>query len=460
MKLLSKHKWPEIAVFLMLTLAILITFNLKKWQGQNAVINWDVTNYYCYLPATFIYGDPTLTFTKDNPSAWYDKFVPLTTPNGNKVIKMSMGLSIVYSPFFAIAHFLAPKLGYDNGGYSTPYSFALVMSSIVFFLLGLFFLRKLLSLFYEPKIVLITLFVVGIGTNLLYYTAIRSPMSHSYNFALITIFVWLALKWLDKPRILNTILLGLLIGLISLIRPTNSIIIVFLLLYKVTSFQSLLDRIKFIFQKYYLLVIMVIFCILVWIPQLLYWKAVSGHYFYFSYQGESFFFNNPQIIKGLFSYRNGWFVYTPLMFFSVIGIVFLYKHQKDFFWPILIFSLLNIYIILSWWCWWYVGYGNRPFIDSYGIMAIPFATGLSWLFSKRNWIKLVSVCIIVLLVSLNLFQTFQYHRGYIQFDSMSKAAYWDIFLKVDPKNSFWGLLEKPDYNKALKGIYENLPQKE
>ncbi|MBL6963955.1 MAG: hypothetical protein ISR55_09030 [Bacteroidetes bacterium] len=433
---------------------------MKRWEHQNKVITWDVTNYYSYLPATFIYGDPLLEFTKENPAAWYDKFVPLTTPSGNKVIKMTMGLSFVYAPFFAIAHILAPKLGYDNGGYSPPYKFALMMSSVVFFLIGLLILRKLLSRFFEPKVVIFTLLVVGLGTNLLYYTAIRSAMSHSYNFALITLFLWLGIKWIEKPRMMNSIYLGLLIGLISLIRPTNSIIIVFLLFYKVKSFNALLDRFKLLITKYYLVLIMLILCVLVWLPQLIYWKAVSGHYFYFSYQGEGFFFNNPQIIKGLFGYRNGWFVYTPLMFFSFVGIAFLFKHQRDFFWPVLIFALLNIYIILSWWCWWYVGYGNRPFIDSYGIMAIPFATLISWLFSQRNWIRMTSMTLIILFICLNLFQTWQYYKGFIQYDSMSKKAYWEVFLDADPQDKFWGLLEKPNYEKALKGIDENLPPQE
>ena len=85
---------------------------------------------------------------------------------------------------------------------------------------------------------------------------------------------------------------------------------------------------------------------------------------------------------------------------------------------------------------------------------------MSWIFEKKQWLRTVTISIILLFVSLNLFQTYQYYKGYIQFDSMSKAAYWDVFLKADPKNSYWGLLEKPDYKKALEGIYENHPPKD
>ena len=285
-------------------------------------------------------------------------------------------------------------------------------------------------------------------------------MSHSYNFALITLFVWLSIQWHNKPKIVNSTLIGLLIGLIVLIRPTNILVVIIFLLYRVSSLNDLKDKLKLFLSKYYLILIILLAFVLVWIPQLLYWKAVSGQYFYFSYQGERFFFGNPQILKGLFSYRNGWLIYTPLMSMALVGLFFIYKNQKAFFWPIMIYSILSIYVITSWWCWWYVGYGNRAFIDLYGVMAIPFAAFMSWIFEKKQWLRTVTISIILLFVSLNLFQTYQYYKGYIQFDSMSKAAYWDVFLKADPKNSYWGLLEKPDYKKALEGIYENHPPKD
>ena len=456
----AKFDYNNILIVLSLVIALYVIFNIKNYKQADKVISWDVTNYYSYLPATFIYGDVLLNFTKEQPEKWYDKFVPLTTPTGGKVIKMSMGLSYCYAPFFAIAHVIAKITPYQDGGYSLPYRLALMLSSVCFFALGLIYLKKILIRLYSKQVVFITLLVIGLGTNLFYYTAIRSAMSHSYNFALITLFVWLSIQWHNKPKIVNSTLIGLLIGLIVLIRPTNILVVIIFLLYRVSSLNDLKDKLKLFLSKYYLILIILLAFVLVWIPQLLYWKAVSGQYFYFSYQGERFFFGNPQILKGLFSYRNGWLIYTPLMSMALVGLFFIYKNQKAFFWPIMIYSILSIYVITSWWCWWYVGYGNRAFIDLYGVMAIPFAAFMSWIFEKKQWLRTVTISIILLFVSLNLFQTYQYYKGYIQFDSMSKAAYWDVFLKADPKNSYWGLLEKPDYKKALEGIYENHPPKD
>ena len=62
---------------------------------------------------------------------------------------------------------------------------------------------------------------------------------------------------------------------------------------------------------------MALMVVLVWVPQMIYWNEMTGHWLYFSYgSDERFFFGDPAIIKGLFSYRKGLFIYTPLLLFA------------------------------------------------------------------------------------------------------------------------------------------------
>jgi hypothetical protein len=104
-------------------------------------------------------------------------------------------------------------------------------------------------------------------------------------------------------------------------------------------------------------------------------KQTPAHGSYYSYGDEGFFFTNPQIINGLFSYRKGWLIYTPLMIFALLGILTLARRKfQQFFIPVLIFTVANIYVVYSWWCWWYGGsFGSRPMIDSYPLMAVALA---------------------------------------------------------------------------------------
>jgi len=428
-------------------------YSYKMWRGDNRVITWDVTSYYSYLPATFIFKDPQLKFINENREFYLDKFVPLKSPTGGNVIKMSMGLSIVYSPFFFLAHLVAKITHFQADGFSEPYRLALILSSFLFNIFGLIWLRKLLLNYFTKIAVIWTLCAVAMGTNLLYYTAVRSAMSHSYNFALINLFILLVINWYKKQHFLNSIFLGLTGGLIVLIRPTNAVIALFFIFLGINSFNDMKSRISLIFQKFHLILIILIFSIIVWIPQLLYWKATTGQYLFFSYQGESFFFNNPQIIKGFFSYRNGWLLYTPIMIFSFFGFLQLYKNKNGLFWPVLLTFSVFIYLVLSWWCWWYVGFGNRAFIDIYGLLAIALAAFIEWISKLKTIFHYVFIPIFIFLILLNIFQCWQYKMGYIQFDSMSKKAYWSVFGSFNPHDRFWKYLKYPDYDKAIQGIY-------
>jgi hypothetical protein len=55
------------------------------------------------------------------------------------------------------------------------------------------------------------------------------------------------------------------------------------------------------------------------------------------------------------------------------------------------------------------------------------------------------------LISLNLFQTRQYYKGVIHWDSMSKKAYWNTYFRTRPAPNLYEVIEPPDYSAALQG---------
>ena len=117
-----------------------------------------------------------------------------------------------------------------------------------------------------------------------------------------------------------------------------------------------------------------------------------------------------------------------------------------------------VYVLSSWWSWWFGGgFGIRSYIDMYGVLAIPIAATLSAGLKGKIPVKIASLSLVVLLISLNLFQVFQYRHRIIHYDSMTKKAYWSVFLKKRHPANFYQMLEKPDYQKARKGVYEIVP---
>jgi hypothetical protein len=148
-----KSFWSKRITYLLILVIVANVFSLKQWQNaeqNNRIIEWDVVSYYSYLPATFIYKDISLEFTKDTSKHyeqrhlfWYQK-----APNGGRVIKMTMGMAILYSPFFLIAHTYASNSEtYKPNGFSIPYEFMLCVSCLFYLFIGLNYLRKLLLFF-------------------------------------------------------------------------------------------------------------------------------------------------------------------------------------------------------------------------------------------------------------------------------------------------------------------------
>lgn len=480
-----------------LIIALIFTFmtvnmlTVKHWKEEQRVIEWDAISYYAYLPAAFIHHDLSLSFADgyDGPHklvVWPEK-----GPEGKYVIKTTMGLSLVWMPFFLAGHVVALITGADAGGYSEPYKFFLLVSALVYLLIGLIFLRRILLAYASDRITAIVLASVTLGTNLYWYTLFQGTMTHVYSFALINAFIWYSMKWHDSAREKSDIVLrsggvggtahaenkvmksraaevfipgwqknwpairlGLLLGLITLIRPTNIIIVVFFVLYGVVSSRDLKNRIFALLSGYRQLLLVSLMIIIVWLPQMIYWKEMTGQWLYFSYgSDERFFFGDPAILKGLFSWRKGLFIYTPLLLFSFSGIMALWFKRSPHALAITVFVPLNIYIIFSWWCWWYGGgFGQRAFIDSYALMAVPAAALLTAAMNARmKLLKTMTVTIFLLLMSLGIFNNLQYYYGAIHWDSMTREAYLDSFGRVRPSARFNNLLEAPDYEKAREG---------
>jgi hypothetical protein len=177
--------------------------------------------------------------------------------------------------------------------------------------------------------------------------------------------------------------------------------------------------------------------------QLGYWKYASGNWIHFSYEDEGFNFAAPQIWKGLFSYRKGWFVYTPLALIAIAGIIPIFRKYRAMSLGIVIFLAMNIYVVFSWYQWYYGGgFGSRPMIETYAVLAFPLAGLLEWVLRRRQKAaRIFSAIILMLVLVLNIFQTYQYSLGVIPWDHTNKEYYWEVFLQLETTEEEWRLLD-------------------
>ncbi len=413
--------------------------------SPTVAFEWDTDQYYSYLVAFFIEGDLSFNF----PNNYWLHDGPL----GVKIQKMSMGVALLEMPFFLLGHLVAKLGGYPLTGYSAPYVWSVNLGVLLYVFIGLNLLRKALLKFYSQFATSLTLVGVFIGTNLLYYTISTPTMGHSFLFFLFSALIYLTIRWHEDKKNIHLYLGVFVAGFIAVVRPNHAFAILIPVLYNVTSWESLKEKFKLIGSLKFKLIIALILFLIPIIPQLLYWKIYAGSWLYFSYNKEGFFFDNPQIVEFLFSYRKGWFIYTPIMLLAFVS-MFFYKN-KSLSVSSWVYVIPSIYIISSWWCWWYgASYGMRAMIDFYPLFAFPLAYFFDYF--KRNLnLKILGVGVIALFVYFNLFGTIQYQRIIIHWDAMTRDSFWYSFQKIslskDERAMFESLLNYPDYEKALEG---------
>jgi hypothetical protein len=449
--------WSNLAIVIVFYVIISQTFSLKFYQNPRRIIDSDVSNYYAYLPLTFIFDQMDYHFDETSFPIVKDYLYSIPVGNGNSINPYTMGLAIAYSPFFFAVHLPMKWMNYPTTGFSQPYRISIILACLFYVLTALFLLKRILRKIFDDRITGISIIAVVLATNLLYYLTFEPGMPHAFNFAFGIYFLYLTIRWHENPGVLNSIGIGLLSGMISLIRPTDLIIALVFILWKVTSFGAIKNNILLFLRKWYLILIILFFAFLVWVPQMMYWNYFTGQYLYNPYKdlGFKFFFDNPQIYISLFSYRKGWLLYTPVMLLLIPGFVVLYRKYREYFWPVFIYFFINLWIISSWSLPWYGGsYGHRAYVASYSIMVIPLAAAFSAIFPGRKILGFITVIFITgLFVWHNLFQLVQYHNGAIHYVSMTKEAYWDSFMHKHPSPRLKFLLAFPDYESAKTGKY-------
>ena len=193
------------------------------------------------------------------------------------------------------------------------------------------------------------------------------------------------------------------------------------------------NKAAFLRQQIPALAVSLILFISVVFVQLAYLKYMSGSWFHFSYEEEGFNFSSPQIINGLFSYRKGWFIYTPLALAAVSGIIPLAKKHRQMAVLISVYLGLTLYLVFSWHAWSYGGsFGCRPMIESLAILALPLGALLHVVYHQRSKLLKTGFSVLVIaFVLLNAFQSYQIMYSIIPWDNNNDTYYWRTFGKLE-----------------------------
>lgn len=413
-------------------------------------LTWDVFGYYLYLPSLFIYQD--LGMEKEEVyEGLMDEYEPSSTfyqvtenEEGDKVMRYPLGWALLYAPFFFLGHSIALLTSFQADGLSPPYQYAIGYGSLLFSLGGLFAFRSFLLRFFDDRISSLLLVLVALGTNFLHMTSKESALTHNHLFALFALFCICTLQWHRRPSSRTAFGIGLIGGLMIISRPSTILVFLVPLLWDVSSWRSFVEKLRALFaERAHHLWLLILGTALPGLLQMIYWKLYAGSFIFYSYQDPSVGFDllSPYTFEFLFSFRKGWFIYTPLAALFLLGFFFYPKRDpkwKGCLAPILVYFIAHLYLTSSWTCWWYAGadYSQRAMLETYVLLALP----MGWLLERmrrldRKW-SLIGAIPLGLLVLINLFHTWQFHQGIIHPTRMTMAYYSKIAGKTYKKEAW------------------------
>ncbi len=445
MNYINKYILIIISVVLILC-ASNINWGGDKWKN---IILSDGKGYYAYLPALFIYHDLNLGFYDEVEQAYYYKNTfydyRASDKQGNVIDKYFSGTALLMLPFFLLAHLLSIIAGLPTDGYSKFYPILINLAAIFYLIAGLYYLKKILQgvalrfsktkglLVEESKahqqIITIVLIAFVFGTNLFYYAIVEPAVSHVYSFFSITALIY-SFKKLTLSHERNYLLLfALFLGITILIRPVN-VLVLFALPFICENYRQMTTLLSFLVKNIYLTIFSILIVLGVIAIQFIIYKLQTGQFFIDAYSYEHFNWLKPEFLNILFSYKKGLFVYTPLLFISLAGLIPLFQQNRYQFFAFIAFFILLTYVLSSWWCWYYGGsFGLRAYVEFYALFAILLTTML--LNFKNTILKKFYYAAILIALIVCVLQTYQYRYYQIHWSEMTKEKYWEVFLRID-----------------------------
>lgn len=436
-----------------LLVCVLIAFVLVQYRANYSdlkpprtikITTWDALGYYMYLPAMFIYKDvtelkwfPEIDQKYDVSGGWV--YQANKHKNGNYVFKYFGGVAIMQAPWFLVGHTVALNTAFEADGFSPPYQYAIGFGMIIYIILSIFLLRHILLRYYDDPTVAITILLLMLASNSIQYVSIDNAQSHVAIFPLYVLLLYTTIKWHEDPKIIWAASTGLVIGLATICRPTEAIMILIPLLWNSETKEKTREKWQMVKQHKSQLYFLALFGLIGILPQLIYWKYASGSFIYDV--GSAWDFLTPHF-RVLVGWEKGWFIYTPVTIFFVAGLFFIKKYP--FRKAVIYFCLANIYIIIAWRIWRYGGsYSTRALVQSYPVFALALAALIQRL-KPTKW-RYAFYVLGLYLIFVNLFQIWQYNETILHYDHMNRRYYSRIYLNPNPTPLDVSLMDTKDW---------------
>jgi hypothetical protein len=467
----------------------------------NPWVRGDGVGYYAYLRAPII--EHSLNFENDYRSAnasfrggRVDENGNLRpefrTPTGHLENHFTIGPAILWSPFFLLAHagvLLSRLLGAHVAadGFSSPYRISMAFASALYAFLALLLSFRLARRYVDEWCAFLATIAIWWASSLAIYMYFNPSWSHALSAFIVALFIWCWHETRPVRRPLHWLLLGLITGIMLDVYYPNAMVLVILLIEAPPQYAAALrshfaktppaaavtaaadaavlrprsakapggdvataadaatpvaPTLSALLANHALFAATAFVC---FVPTLLAHHIIYGNALESGYvQLRDWLWRSPVFFSVLFSSEHGLLSWTPLLLFSLIGLVFFARRKPSVGVPLLA-AACALYLFISCYPDWagISSYGNRFFVSITMLFVVGLAVFLDAILRlfpvRRRAFFVVSSAVLSLFMLWNVGLMFQWGshlvpaRGPISFPEMIHNQFFVVPQQLNAK---------------------------
>jgi hypothetical protein len=374
----------------------------------NPWVRGDGVGYYAYARAPII--EHSLDFTHDyqraNTSFRENRLdengqprPEFRTRTGHIENHFTVGPAILWTPFLLIAHagvLLARSLGsaVPADGFSAPYRIAMALATAIYGFLGLFISFRLARKYVDERWALLATLAIWWASSLPVYMYFNPSWSHAQSAFVVALFLWYWHETRDSRNLMQWIVLGALAGVMLDVYYANAMLFVIL------PFEALRDysaafrratpgtpRVSQLLARHLLFAIALFVCLL---PTFMAHRIIYGSILESGYIPISQWnWTSPYFLSVLLSANHGLISWTPILLFSIIGLLAFWRSVPRVGATFLLAALAFYFFIAAYPDWAGISsYGSRFFVSLTVLFVLGLAVFLdrfTRIFQTRRW---------------------------------------------------------------------------
>jgi hypothetical protein len=398
----------------------------------NPLVRGDGVGYYAYARAPLI--EHSLDFTHDYQAA-NESFregrldesgqpkATFRTITGHLDNHFTVGPALLWSPFLLVAHagvLVARELGSSVAadGFSAPYRYAMAFGTALYGFLALFFSFRLAREYINPLWAFLATLTIWWASSLPVYMYFNPSWSHAHSAFTAALFLWYWEQTRGGRTLRQWIILGLITGLMLNVYYANLMLVAVLLVEALWQYREYFGgsrepdtgTILSLLSRQLLFGVTVCICLL---PTFISRLIVYGGPFETGYLPlRDFLWESPVFLKVLLSANHGLLSWTPVLVFSLLGLLWFARRSPRIGGPFLA-ATVAFYLFISIYPEWagISSYGNRFFISLTSLFVFGLAIALessAHRFRHQRTASLISAAVLACFTIWNLGMIYQW----------------------------------------------------